>query len=117
MDRSSSYRSSVGRSVGTIPSYNGEWLLCAFLKCVGLWVSGTYLPIKGQLNTLFQFDEDMFLVCPHRPEILQEFLHHINSQRPAVRFTMEMETNNILPFLDDLVTKWGSTLRKLLSQN
>ena len=27
MDRSSSYRSSVGRSVGTIPSYNGELLL------------------------------------------------------------------------------------------
>jgi hypothetical protein len=45
MDRSSSYRSSVGRSVGTIPSYNGEWLL--FLPSLEVGVGGgAWLPLK-----------------------------------------------------------------------
>ena len=32
------------------------------------------------------------------------FLQHLNSQQPTIRFTMETETNNTIPFLDTLVT-------------
>lgn len=39
MDRSSSYRSSVGRSVGTIPSYNGELLLFMLTMAICLTAS------------------------------------------------------------------------------
>ena len=33
------------------------------------------------------------------------FLQHLNSQQPTIRFTMETETNNTIPFLDTLVTR------------
>ena len=33
------------------------------------------------------------------------FLQHFNSQQPRIRFTMETETNNTIPFLDTLVTR------------
>ena len=33
------------------------------------------------------------------------FLRHLNSQQPTIRFTMETETNNAIPFLNTLVTK------------
>lgn len=47
MDRSSSYRSSVGRSVGTIPSYNGELLLFMLTMAMCLpVVSGMWLVLK-----------------------------------------------------------------------
>ena len=33
------------------------------------------------------------------------FLRHPNSHQPTIRFTMETETNNTIPFLDTLVTR------------
>ena len=33
------------------------------------------------------------------------FLQHLNSQQLTIRFTMETETNNTIPFLDTLVTR------------
>ena len=33
------------------------------------------------------------------------FLQYLNSQQPTIRFTMETETNNTIPFLDTLVTR------------
>ena len=33
------------------------------------------------------------------------FLQYLNSQQPMIRFTMETETNNTIPFLDTLATR------------
>ena len=35
------------------------------------------------------------------------FLQHLNSQQPTIRFTMEIEKDNTIPFLDTTVT-WDS---------
>jgi uncharacterized protein (UPF0335 family) len=53
---------------------------------------------------LLRYVDDTFVVWPHGPSSLQDFLCHLNSVRPAIQFTMEVETNNNLPFLDVLVT-------------
>jgi hypothetical protein len=54
--------------------------------------------------------EDNFVVWPHGPARLQQFLHHLNSVGPTIKFTMEIEANDILPFLDVLVMKTGPKL-------
>jgi hypothetical protein len=51
-----------------------------------------------------------FKVWPHGPARLQQFLHHHNSLRPTIKFTMEVEVNDTLPFLDILVMKRGPKL-------
>jgi hypothetical protein len=51
-----------------------------------------------------------FMVCPHGPVKLQQFLQHLNRIRPTIKFTMEIEANNTLPFLDVLGMKRGPKL-------
>jgi hypothetical protein len=41
---------------------------------------------------------------------LQQFLHHLNNIRPTIKFTMEVEANDTLPFLDVAVMKKGPKL-------
>jgi hypothetical protein len=53
---------------------------------------------------------DTFVVWPHGPARLQQLFDHINSVRPTIKFTIEVETNNTLPFLDVLVMKLGPEL-------
>jgi hypothetical protein len=50
-----------------------------------------------------------FVIWPHGPVRLQEFLDHLNNLRP-IQFTMEIECNNTLPFLDVLITRRESSL-------
>jgi hypothetical protein len=50
------------------------------------------------------------MVWPHEPARLQQFFDHFNSVRPTIKFTVEVETNNTLPFLDVLVIKRGPGL-------
>ncbi|XP_071439029.1 uncharacterized protein [Hetaerina americana] len=53
----------------------------------------------------FRYVDDTFIVWPHGPAALNEFLEHINSVHPKIRFTMEKEDNGQLPFLDILIKK------------
>jgi hypothetical protein len=57
-----------------------------------------------------RYVEDTSMVCQQGPARLQQFLHHINSLGPTIKFTMEVEVNNTLPFLDILVMKKGPNL-------
>jgi hypothetical protein len=57
-----------------------------------------------------RYVDDTFVIWPHGPNTLQGFLQHLNGVRPAIQFTMEMEVNNSIPFLDVLVTKTDSSL-------
>jgi hypothetical protein len=47
----------------------------------------------------------MFVIWPHGPNRLQDFLNHLNRVRLSIQFTMEIESNNVIPFLDALVVK------------
>jgi hypothetical protein len=52
-----------------------------------------------------RYVDDTFMVWQHGPARLQQFLHHLNNVRPTIKFTMEVEANDTLPFLDVLVMK------------
>jgi hypothetical protein len=41
-----------------------------------------------------------FVIWPHRPDNLKEFLDHLNSIHTSIQFTMETESEGHFPFLD-----------------
>jgi hypothetical protein len=49
--------------------------------------------------------DDTFVVWPHDLDTLKEVFSHISSLRPSIQFTMEIESSNIINFLDVLVTR------------
>ena len=49
--------------------------------------------------------DDTFTVSDQ--DHVNSFLQHLNSQQPTTRFTMEIEKDNTIPFLDTTVT-WDS---------
>ena len=56
-------------------------------------------------NLWLRYVDDTFVVWPHGKTALQEFLLHLNSQHPLIKFTMEQEKNNTISFLDVQVTR------------
>jgi len=50
------------------------------------------------------------VIWPHGLDRLQEFCNHINSIKPTFKFTIEIETEMAMPFLDVLVVRAGATL-------
>ena len=49
--------------------------------------------------------DDTDVVWPHGREELDIFFQHLNNQNDNIRFTMEIERNMSLPFLDVLISK------------
>ena len=54
--------------------------------------------------------DDTFVVWNEGRDKLQDFLEHLNSIRPSIHFTMELEEDRKLPFLDVLVTRGADRL-------
>ena len=52
-----------------------------------------------------RFVDDTNLIWTHGRENLNKFLTHLNNQSEHIKFTMEVQENNRLPFLDVLITK------------
>jgi hypothetical protein len=52
-----------------------------------------------------------------RPEQLQNFLSHLNSLRPAIKFTMEIESGSVIPFLDVVAIRNEATLATKVYRN
>jgi hypothetical protein len=50
-----------------------------------------------------RYVDDTFVVWPHGPERLQNFLSSINSFRPSIQFTMEIVSDSAIPFLAVLI--------------
>ncbi|XP_021934007.1 uncharacterized protein LOC110836758 isoform X2 [Zootermopsis nevadensis] len=48
----------------------------------------------------FCYVDDTFVIWPHGPGKLAEFLNHLNSIHKSIQFTMETEKDGHLPFLD-----------------
>jgi predicted GIY-YIG superfamily endonuclease len=57
-----------------------------------------------------RYVDDTFVIWPHGTERIQNFLTHLNSLRPTIQFTMEMESGGAIPFLDVLVIRKGTAL-------
>ena len=60
-------------------------------------------PIKPKMWK--RFVDDTNIIWPHGRENLDTFLVHLNNQFDHIKFTMEVEENNFLPFLDVLLTR------------
>jgi hypothetical protein len=59
----------------------------------------------------YRYVDDTFVIWPHGQDKLQEFLHHINGLHKKIQFTMEIEKNGHLPFLDiDIYKKTDGSL-------
>jgi hypothetical protein len=62
-------------------------------------------------NIFMEHSEETALdIADHKPTRLQQCLHHLNSVRPTIKFTSEVEANDTLPFLEVLVMKRGLKL-------
>ena len=48
---------------------------------------------------------DMQMTLSQSGTMSMAFLQHLNSQQPTIRFTMEIEKDNTIPFLDTTVTR------------
>jgi hypothetical protein len=57
-----------------------------------------------------RYVDDTFVIWPHDPERLQIFLSHLSSLRPSIQFSMEIEPDSAIPFLDVLVIRKETTL-------
>jgi hypothetical protein len=68
------------------------------------------IPTNHKPTKCFRYVNEVFVISTDGSERLQEFPHHINGLRPTLQFTMEVKTNNTLPFLHILATKRGKTL-------
>ena len=65
-------------------------------------VLNSYLVKKKVRN---RFVDDSNIIWPHGRENLDTFLVHLNNQSDHIKFTMEVEENNCLAFLDVLLTR------------
>ena len=52
-----------------------------------------------------RYVDDTFVLWPHSRSDLNSFLDHLNSLRPSIQFTMEIEDKRKLPLLDVEVTR------------
>ncbi|XP_046399906.1 uncharacterized protein LOC124166418 [Ischnura elegans] len=53
----------------------------------------------------YRYVDDTFIVWPHGRDNLDQFLEHMNSRHPNITFTMELEKDGRLPFLDILIQR------------
>ena len=52
-----------------------------------------------------RYVDDTFIIWPHSKDKLDSFLKHLNSQDQQIKFTMEIEKDQALPFLDVQIQK------------
>lgn len=53
----------------------------------------------------FRYVNNTFIVWQHGLDIIKEPLGHLNNMDDSIKFTMEIEINGKLPFLDVMVTR------------
>ncbi|KAG5891991.1 hypothetical protein JTB14_007739 [Gonioctena quinquepunctata] len=58
----------------------------------------------------WRYVDDVFAIWNRSEEELNILLDHINSQEPTIKFTLESEQNNQLPFLDVMIQKSSSRM-------
>jgi hypothetical protein len=66
--------------------------------------------VQEKLLLWLRYVDDTFVIWPHYGEGIQNFLIHLNSLRPAIQFTIEIESEGTNPFLDVLFIRTGTAL-------
>jgi hypothetical protein len=65
----------------------------------------------------YRYVDDTFVVWPHGKEKLTDFLNHLNGIHNNIQFTMEIEYEGHLPFLDiNIYRKMDGSLRHKVYQ-
>jgi hypothetical protein len=98
------YQQKEGIAMGNSPSPAVSNIFMEHFEEIAL-DSADHRPAKW-----IRYVDDTFVVWPYGPARLQQFLRHLNSLRPAMKFTMEVEINNTLPSLDVLAMKRAPNL-------
>ena len=68
-------------------------------------------PVSAVIANLYmeEFEERAIATTTYKPKIWKRyvdgFLQHLNSQQPTIRFTMEIEKDNTIPFIDTSVSR------------
>lgn len=57
-----------------------------------------------------RYVDDTFVIWQHGKEKLGEFLENLNSEVGSIKFTMEVEVNKTIPFLDVLAMRESSSI-------
>ena len=60
-------------------------------------------PLKPKRWKCYVDDTDV--VWPHGINTLNQFLEHLNNQNNNIKFTMEIEENNKIPFMNFLISR------------
>ena len=60
----------------------------------------------------YMYVDDTFVIWPHSDSNLQQFMNHLNSLRPTIRFTLESEEEGQISFLDVKVKKKSNQLTR-----
>ncbi|MCP4473276.1 MAG: hypothetical protein GY821_01625 [Gammaproteobacteria bacterium] len=58
----------------------------------------------------WRYVDDVFCIWPHAIQDLDEFLKQMNQLHPSIKFTLELERNGSLSFLDVKITRIEGTL-------
>nr|BAM35674.1 putative reverse transcriptase [Penaeus japonicus] len=56
-----------------------------------------------------RYVDDVFALWPHDPALFPDFLDKLNSLSPSIRFKVEWEVGDQLPFLDTLIHRSGDS--------
>ena len=60
-------------------------------------------PLKPSLWK--RYLDDTNVIWPHGENELKKFFEHLNNRSTDIKFTMELEENGSIPFLDVLITR------------
>ncbi len=93
------FRQREGCAMGKSPSPVVADLYMSFLETGAL----ASFPLVPKL--IARLVDDYFIVWQHGRDRLQLFFNHFNNQHENIKFTMEIENDGSLPFLDVLVTR------------
>ena len=91
------YQQKEGTAMGSPVSPIVANLFMEYFEHVGL-TSAPYVPRLWK-----RYVDDIF--CIMKKSQVNSFLQHLNSIRPSIKFSMELETNGSLPFLDTLLSR------------
>jgi hypothetical protein len=61
-----------------------------------------HVSAQYKLSLWLRYVGDIFVVWRHGAESLGHFFSHLSSINSSIQFTMEIDSNNVIPFLDVL---------------
>ncbi|XP_038052349.1 uncharacterized protein LOC119725058 [Patiria miniata] len=67
--------------------------------------SSSLLTVDLRPSLWLRYVDETFVVWPHGPDTLQDFLQYINKQHTSISFTMEQEQHGTIPFLDVKISR------------